>query len=914
MNSLGFGTRIDNVSVTQNKGYMKIVEIKVMRGANYWSNYRKNIIVLKLDLETLEDFPTNKIEGFAERIKEMIPSLQSHRCSEDYEGGFFHRIDIGTWMGHVIEHIALEIQTLAGMETGYGRTRSTQEKGVYHVVFSYTLEKAGLYAAKAAVRIAQELIDGTPYDINADIDELKYIHARYAYGPSTGAIVEEAIKRNIPVRRMSEGSLVTLGYGNKQKQIRATMTGATSALGVDVAGDKDNTKRLLQRAHIPVPRGIMISSEEGLANALEEITFPVVIKPADGNHGRGITTNISTIEDAIKAFEIAKTVSKYVIVEEFICGFDYRFLVVDYKLVAVAKRTPAMVIGDGLSTISELIEQTNSDPARGDGHQNVMTKITVDAITEQILEQRQLTLDSVLSMGQILILKDTANLSTGGTSRDVTDLVHPDTKFMAERIARLVGLDICGIDIVAKDINVPLTRNIGGIVEVNACPGLRMHLSPAKGLGRNVAEPIVDMLFPKNENGRIPIIAISGTNGKTTTTRLIAHMVKQVGYSVGYTTSDAIYINDQVIAKGDCTGPSSAETILTDPTVDFAVLETARGGILRSGLGFDECNISIVTNVTEDHLGLKDIHTIEELAKVKAVVARSTAKDGYAILNADDDLVYKMRREVDSSVALFSIEENNPRILRHIENGGMAAIIENGYLVICKGNWKTRIEKITNIPLTLNGRAEAMIKNILPATLAGIIQGFELEDIREALKTFIPSAEQTPGRMNIFNFNHFDVMIDYAHNTDGFLQLKKFLAETQASVKVGLLSATGDRRDEDIRNFGKLAAQMFDEIIIKHDEDLRGRTKEEITKLLQEGIYSEREMPVKVISDEIESIQYALDNAVKDSFITICADKIASTIRFISEAQMKEKQGFRTTHDVSLLQKFNSPDQPSDQP
>lgn len=895
---------------------MKIVEIKVMRGANYWSNYRKNIIVLKLDLEELEDFPTNKIPGFRERIEEMIPSLHSHRCSENHAGGLFHRIDIGTWMGHVIEHIALEIQTLAGMETGYGRTRSAKEHGVYHVVFSYKIEKAGVYAAKAAVRIAQALVDGTPYDINADIEELKYLNERYSYGPSTGAIVEEAIKRNIPVRRMNEGSLVTLGWGNKQKQIRATMTGSTSSLGVDVAGDKDDTKRLLQRAHIPVPRGIMISTEEGLKEALEDIAFPIVVKPADGNHGRGITTNIQSVEDALKAFEIAKTVSKYVIIEEFINGSDYRFLVIDYKLVAVAKRTPAMVIGDGISTISELIEQTNSDPARGEGHQNVMTKITVDAITEQILEQKQLTLDSVLTVGQMLILKDTANISTGGTSRDVTDLVHPDTKFMAERIARLVGLDICGIDVVAKDINVPLTRNIGGIVEVNACPGLRMHLSPAKGIARNVAEPIVDMMFPKNETGRIPLIAITGTNGKTTTTRLIAHLVRQSGQykNVGFTTSEAIYIQDQLITKGDCTGPASAETILTDPTVDFAVLETARGGILRSGLGFDECDISIVTNVTEDHLGLKDIHTIEELAQVKAVVARSTAKHGVAILNADDDLVYKMRHDVDSSVALFSVTENSPRIAKHIENGGMAAIIENGYLVICKGTWKTRIEKIVNIPLSMNGRAEAMIKNLLPAALAAVIQGFDLENIREGFRTFIPSAELTPGRMNMFHFNHFDVLLDYAHNTDGFMQLKKFMDETQASVKVGILSATGDRRDEDIRTFGKLSAQMFDEIILKHDQDLRGRTKEEIIQLLKEGISSVREMPVKVISDELEAVKYALDNAVKDSFITICADKIHDTIRFVSEAQVKEKQGFRTAHDANLLQKFNSPDQPSDQP
>jgi len=888
---------------------MKILDIKVMRGANYWSNYRKQLIVMKLDIGELENSPTNKIPGFAERIEKLIPTMYSHRCSENHEGGFFQRVRIGTWMGHVIEHIALEIQTLAGMECGYGRTRSTKENGVYNVVFSYKLEKAGIYAAKAAVRIAQALIENTEYNIETDIEELKYINSRYSYGPSTGAIVAEAEKRDIPIRRLNESSLVAFGYGTKQKKIRATMTGSTSGIGVDIASDKDDTKNILSRAHIPVPKGVLIRNEEELNEALKDIQFPVVIKPADGNHGRGITTNISTFEDAIKAFRLAATISKYVIVEEFICGFDYRFLVVDFKLVAVAKRTPAMVMGDGISTIAQLIEQTNTDPLRGDGHEKVMTKITVDAVTENILAQRALTLDSVLTMGQILMLKDTANISTGGTSRDVTDLVHPETKFMAERIARLVNLDICGIDVVAKDINVPLTRNIGGIVEVNACPGLRMHLNPAKGFGRNVAEPIVDMLFPDGENGRIPIVAISGTNGKTTTSRLMAHMAKKAGYQVGFTTSDGIYIQDQLITSGDCTGPASAETVLMDPTVNFAVLETARGGILRSGLGFDKCDISIVTNVTEDHLGLKDIHTLEELAEVKAVVARSTSKEGYSILNADDDLVFKMRRAVDSNVALFSIEENNERILKHCKKGGLAAIVEKGYVVVCKGTWKTRIEKVVNIPLSMNGRAECMVKNILPVVLAGIIRGFEADVIKEALHTFIPSASQTPGRMNVFNFNHFDVMIDYAHNNDGFIQLKKFMDGTQASVKVGILSATGDRRDEDIRNFGRLSAQMFDEIILKHDADLRGRTKEEIITLLQEGIYSVRELPVKVISNELEAIQYALDNAVKDAFITICADKIESTIDFVTEAQLKEKQGFRSmAHEVTLLKKFNSPD------
>ena len=874
--------------------YMEILETKVMRGPNFWSNYRKKLIVLKLDIGELEDYPTNKIEGFAERLEKLIPTLYSHECSEGHPGGFFHRVEIGTWMGHVIEHIALEIQSLSGMECGYGRTRSTNSTGIYHVVFSYEHEKAGLYAGKAALRIAEALIAGQEYDLQKDIDELNYFKRKLSFGPSTSSVVAEAKKRNIPFKRLSEGSLVTFGYGNKQQRIRATITGNTSGIGIDTASDKDETKRILQNAYISVPKGVLVFDEEELRAALHNITFPVVLKPVDGNHGRGITTNITTVEQAVAAFHIAKTISREVIVEEFIQGSDYRFLVINYKLAAVAKRTPAMVMGDGKSTVQSLIDQTNKDPKRGAGHENVMTEITIDEITETILAKKNITLSDVLPLGEILFLKDTANISTGGSSTDVTDLVHPENVFMAERVARLLNLDICGIDVVAKDINIPLTKEVGGIVEVNAAPGLRMHLSPSKGLARNVAEPIIDMLFPDNQTGRIPIIAVTGTNGKTTTTRLLAHIAKQAGHKVGYTTTEGIYIQDRAINVGDCTGPVSAEAVLYDPTIDFAVLECARGGILRSGLGFENCDISIVTNVTEDHIGLKDIHTIEDLAKVKCVVARSTYDKGYSILNADDDLVYNMSKELCCNIALFSINETNERVKQHCENGGMAAIIEKGYLTICKGDWKTRIEKIVNIPLSLNGRAEAMIKNILPAALAAVIQGFKTEDIRAALNSFIPSAEQTPGRMNIFKFEGFDVMIDYAHNPDGFMQLKKFMDKTQATVKVGILSATGDRRDEDILSVGRLSAQIFDEIIIKHDKDLRGRTKEEITKLLLEGIYSEKKIPVHIISNEIDSIQYALDNAKPGSFNVILADDVLKTIQYIKNAQLK------TTHNNSI--------------
>lgn len=862
-----------------------------MRGPNYWSNFRQHVIVMKLDIEELEEYPTNKIDGFSERIEKMFPSLYKHRCSEGHEGGFFERIREGTWMGHVVEHVALEIQTMAGMECGYGRTRTAGEKGIYFVIFSYKIENAGVYAGEAAIRIVNSLIKNEPYDLEADIKALSRINKRESFGPSTLSIVNEAKKRNIPFRRISEGSLVMFGQGVNQKVIRASMTGNTSSVGVEMAGDKDETKRTLQKAYLPVPIGEVIYDKEDLKKAIGKVGYPVVIKPINGNHGRGITTNIHNEEQALVAFHLAKTISDDVIVERFLEGYDYRFLLINFKLVAVAKRTPAMVMGDGVSTINELIEQTNSDPNRGEGHEKVMTIITVDEVTKKILDEKKLTLESVLPMGEILLLKDTANISTGGTSRDVTDLVHPANVFMAERVARIMNLDICGIDVVAKDIDVPLTNEIGGIVEVNACPGFRMHLSPAKGIARNVAEPVMTMLYPEGRPSRIPIVAITGTNGKTTTTRLVAHMAKQAGFKTGFTTTDGIYIQGQCIHYGDCTGPKSAETILTDPTVDFAVLECARGGILRAGLGFDHCNISIITNISDDHLGLKGIDTLAEMAEVKSVVARSTFEDGYSILNADDDLVFKLSDDLDCNIALFSMNENNQRVIRHCERGGMAATIEKGYLTIIKGEWKTRVCKIENVPLSFSGKATGMIKNILAATLSAVISNFKLEDIRAALQSFIPSPEFTPGRMNIFKFSNFDVMVDYAHNTGGFIELKKFIDNVNAASKVGIITAVGDRRNEDIRNIGFYAAQMFTEIIIRHDDDLRGRNSDELTALLMEGINKTNpNIPVTIIPNEQEALQHAMNRAQNGAFIFICTEDTQKSVGFLKKAKAESEE------------------------
>ncbi|HKR04768.1 MAG TPA: cyanophycin synthetase [Bacteroidia bacterium] len=876
---------------------MKILEIRPMRGPNFWSIRRHKLIVMKLDIEDMEEKPTDKIPGFSERLEKMFPTMFSHRCSEDFEGGFFHRVKEGTWIGHVIEHIALEIQTLAGMDTGFGRTRGTGEKGVYNVVFSYMEEKAGTYAAKAAVRIAQALVDGTEYNLEEDIQKMREIREDERLGPSTGSIVEEAQSRGIPWIRLNRHSLVQLGYGVNQRRIQATVASTTGSIAVEIACDKEDTKNLLEQFSIPVPKGKIIYDEDDLKDAIDYIGYPVVLKPINGNHGRGATINVRTWEDAVIALAAAKQISKGIIIEKYITGFDHRVLVINYKLVAAAIRTPAAVTGDGKSTIQQLIDKVNSDPRRGYGHEKVLTAIKVDDMTLNILKEKNLALETVLPKNETVHLKATANLSTGGTSTDVTDILHPYNVFMCERIARIVGLDICGIDIMAPNITEPINENGGAVLEVNAAPGFRMHIAPAEGLPRNVAEPVVDMLYPPGTNPRIPIIAVTGTNGKTTTTRLIAHMVKYMGYRVGYTTTDGIYVQNHLLQQGDCTGPISTEFILKDPTVDFAVLECARGGILRAGLGFSNCDIGIVTNIAADHLGLKGINTLEDLALVKGVVVESVKADGYAILNADDDLVAKMAKKLDCKIAYFSLDEKNPIIKKHCSEGGLAAVAENGFVTICRGNWKMRVDKIVNIPLTFSGKAIFMIQNILPAVLAGFIQNFKIDDIKLALETFIPSPAQTPGRMNMFQFKKFNVMVDYAHNPAGFQAIGKFLEKVDAKPKIGIIAGVGDRRDEDIIALGSLAAQMFDEIIVRQDRNLRGRTEQEIINLMLDGINSVNpKLPMKVIPSEKEAIDFALKNAKKGSFIIICSDVVPDALDQVMKYKEKEDE-FEISHE-----------------
>jgi len=868
---------------------MKILKIQALRGPNIWSVQRKKLIQMRLDLEEMEEFPTNKIEGFRERIEAMFPTMIEHRCSEGCRGGFFMRVDRGTWMGHVIEHIALEIQTLAGMDTGFGRTRETKTPGVYNVVFSYTEENVGLFAAESSVAIAEALIAGTPYDVEADIQKMREIRERVRLGPSTGSIVEEAVSRDIPWIRLGTNSLVQLGYGVNQMRFQATITCQTSHIAVDIACNKEETKRMLEMASIPVASGGICVDEEDLENVIKKIGYPIVIKPLDGNHGKGASINITKWEDAVAGLAYAKNYSRRVIVEKFITGYDFRVLIINNKLVAAAKREPAHVIGDGKQNIQQLIDETNLDPRRGYGHENVLTQIDVDRDTMDLLTKLNYTLETVPKKDEIVYLKSTANLSTGGTSIDVTDMMHPENIFICERISRVIGLDICGIDIMATNLTQPLKENGGCILEVNAAPGFRMHLAPSEGLPRNVAAPVIDMLYPPGKPSRIPIIAVTGTNGKTTTTRLIAHIVKNNGLKVGFTTSDGIYIQNHMMEKGDTTGPISAEYILKDPTVEFAVLETARGGILRSGLGFSRCDIGIITNIQEDHLGLNDIHSLEDLARVKATVVNSVSKEGWAILNAQDEYCMKIAKELNCNVDYFSLDENTEIVKQLAKEGKIVAVYENDYITIKKGDWKIRVEKATLVPLTMNGKAKFMIANVLAATLAAYLRGFKTEDISLSLQTFLPSAAQTPGRMNIFEFKKFKVLIDFAHNPAGYRAVEDFLSSVEATKKIGIIAGVGDRRDEDIRECASIAARMFDHIIIRQEKHLRGRTEEEINALIMEGIETSGKKPTfEIIKKEIEALEHAIKSAEDGSFITALSDVVTNAIEIVQEYLDKE--------------------------
>lgn len=864
---------------------MKIQKILTLRGPNYWSIRRHKLIVMRLDLENLAEKPSNEIPGFYEGLIAALPSLEQHFCSPGVPGGFLSRVNGGTMMGHIIEHVALELQEMAGMPVGFGRTRETATPGVYQVVFEYQDEQVGRYAGRAAVRLCQSIVDTGSYpkgELEQDLKDLLSLARDAALGPSTETLVKEAEARDIPWMPLSARAMIQLGYGVHQKRIQATLSDYSGILAVELACDKEGTKQILRDAGIPVPRGTVINYLDDLEAAIEEVGgYPIVIKPLDGNHGRGITIDIKTWDEAEQAYDAARNVSRAVIVERYYRGSDHRVLVINGKLVAVAERVPAHVVGDGISTVQELIDLTNSDPNRGDGHANVLTKIVLDRTSDSLLERQGYTLDTILEPGAVCYLRATANLSTGGIAVDRTDDIHPENIWLAQRVAKTIGLDIAGIDIVTPDISKPLRDVDGVIVEVNAAPGFRMHVCPSVGLPRNVAAPVMDMLFPNSKSGRIPILAITGTNGKTTTTRLIAHIYKQTGQVVGYTTTDGIYIDDHLVEKGDTTGPQSAQVILKDPTVEVAVLETARGGILRSGLAFDNCDVGVVLNVSADHLGLGDIDTIEQMAHVKSVVVETVNRKGYAVLNADDPLVAAMAERVKSQVAYFTMNPENELVKNHTSQGGLAAVYENGYLSILKGDWTLRIEQAVNVPVTMEGRAPFMIANALAASLAAFAQGVPIEMIRAALATFRASVAQTPGRMNLFNLGSYHALIDYAHNAASYEALGGFVRNWPGE-RIGVVGGPGDRRDEDFIELGRLSAKIFDRIIVKEDDDLRGRVSGEAAQLICKGITTEKpDCQYEIILKETDAINIGLNQAGSGGLVVILPETVSRAISLI---------------------------------
>ncbi len=856
------------------------------RGPNIWA--RMPVIALVVDIGELEDRPTNKIPGFYEHITEMIPSLYEHGCSAGKPGGFLQRMREGTWMGHVLEHVALELQNLGGAEVGRGKTRTTGERGVYNVVFEHEQEDVGIAAGKLGVRLLNHLIyNAEPhFDFQRELEEeVIRVAERLAYGPSTGAIVTEAHRRNIPVIRLDpRRSLVQLGHGQYQKRIWATVTSETSNISVDIAANKELTNRLLQEVGIPVPRGSVVRNADEAARAASRIGFPVVIKPLDGNHGRGVCINLKDEDEVRRLYSVAEAESRAgtVVVESYVTGKDYRILVVNNEVVSVAERVPAHVVGDGEHTVAQLIDITNSDPRRGVGHEKILTRISIDTQTIDTLERQGMTIDSVPDAGAVVALKQTGNMSTGGTSIDRTDDIHPDNAQIARQAAMVVGLDIAGIDFIAADISQSVRQAGGAIVEVNAGPGFRMHTHPTEGHPRHVGRAVIDMLFPPGSRARVPIVAVTGTNGKTTTVRMIAHIMRTSGKTVGMTTTDGIYIDGTQILAGDMSGPTSAKMVLKNPTINYAVLETARGGILRSGLGFDRCDIAVVTNVTADHLGLAGIDSLSDLAKVKVVVPQSVFRDGISVLNADNEYTAEMARSSRGEIIFFSMQEENPVIREHLRNRGRAVILRStrhGEMVtIVEHRRETSLLFANEIPATFDGRLRVNIANAMAATAAALGENIQLEHIRQALRTFTTSFFQTPGRFNLMEYQGRRVLMDYCHNVAGLESMVDFSQRMEAQRVIAVISIPGDRQDADMQAFGALAGKSFDELVIREDVNRRGRANGEIAGILKSAAMSAgmAEDKITIILDEFEAVREAVRRSVKDDLVILMIDKPAA--------------------------------------
>ena len=866
-----------------------VTHIRALRGPNYWR--LAPVIACDVRLGSLEHITSADVPGFSERLLTALPSLAEHPCTRGAAGGFVERLEEGTHFPHILEHVALELQTLAGSDVHFGRVVASGDEGVWWVIVAYEEEEVGISAMRAAADLLTACLADDDYDARATIEALQTLYQDTRLGPSTNAIVEEARRRGIPVRRLNSGSLVQLGLGRNLRRIQATLSDYTSAIAIEIAQDKDDTKRVLSNIGLPVPRGAVAGTVDEAISIAEEIGYPVILKPLDANQGKGISPRADNEAQLRKAWMHSSAWGKRIVVENFVVGRDHRVLVVNGKAVAAAERVPAHVVGDGRSTIGELIQHYNSDARRGVGHSKVLTRIPDDAVTAEFLARSDRHFDTVPKDGERVYLRATANLSTGGTSIDRTDEMHPDNITACEMAAGVIGLDIAGIDVLTPDISVPFRENGAVIIEVNAAPGIRMHTHPTEGTPRHVGAPILDMLYPNGEDSTIPVIAVTGTNGKTTTSRLIAHIFRHTGKSVGLTTTDGIYINNRLVMEGDMTGPFSANVILSNPTIDVAVLETARGGILRAGLGFDEADVGVVLNVSSDHLGLRGINTLEQLADVKSVVPAVVRRDGHAVLNADDALVLGMRKKTSADVVLISTQPPgvNRHVERHLAKNGIAARVEDGTFVLLRGRLRIPIAHQREVPLMLGGAAKFQQANILAAIASAYVRGVRYDDIRAGLMSFFPSPSMTPGRLNVLRVHGARVVVDYAHNAAAVSGLVELVAAMPANRRIGVIAAPGDRRDEDLRELGRLSATL-DHVIIKEDSDLRGRDPGEVAALIQEGLRrgglsSNR---IEIVLSEKAAIDRAIAVAQESDVVVILADKVTDVLAHVERLSSRE--------------------------
>ncbi|WP_269531185.1 cyanophycin synthetase [Chitinimonas sp. BJYL2] len=851
---------------------MEVSRIRALRGPNLWSRHTGIEGIVRCDGA---ERAVTQLPDFEQRLRARFPALMPLSA--------MHHDDVIS-VAHALEFAALGLQEQAGCPVTFSRTTQTVEPGVYQVVVEYSEEAVGRLAFELAEQLVNAALADTPFDLDAALKQLRDLDEDERLGPSTGSIVYAAAARGIPFRRLTTGSLVQFGWGSKQRRIQAAEVDSTSAIAESIAQDKELTKKLLHAAGVPVPTGRPAKDADDAWAAALEIGLPVVVKPQDGNQGKGVTVNITTREQLDLAFKVASEFRDDILVERYLPGHDFRLLVVGDKLVAAARRDPPNVIGDGKRSVRELVEDVNRDPRRGEGHATSLTKIRLDEIAVARLEMQGLTPDSVPAKGQRVVLRNNANLSTGGSATDVTDDVHPEMAARAIEAAQTIGLHICGVDIVCDSVLTPLEDQGGGVVEVNAAPGLRMHLSPSYGKGRNVGEAVVDMLYPAGDDGRIPVLAITGTNGKTTTVRLTAHLIAASGLRVGMTNTDGVYVNGRQIDSGDCSGPRSARNVLMHPDVDAAVFETARGGLLREGLAFDRCQVAVVTNVGRgDHLGLNYITTLEDLAVLKRVIVQNVAPNGYAVLNAADPVVAAMAANSPGQIIFFAADPHLPVMAAQRAQGRRVVYIEDGKLVAAEGEVQWTFS-LTEVPITRGGTIGFQIENVMASTAAAWGAGISWPAIELGLKTFTTDGDNAPGRFNVFDYKGATVIADYGHNPDAMIALVQAVEAMPAKRRSVVISGAGDRRDEDIRDQTKILGAAFDEVILYQDACQRGRADGEVLALLREGLVgASRTTHSEEINGEFIAIDKALSRLQPGDLCLILVDQVEEALAHIAQ-------------------------------